>query len=239
MKEDGLLIYSTCTYNADEDEKNVAWIIEELGAELLSVPIKEEWGITVSDFGYHFYPHKTKGEGFFLAVLKKSISNDSPCNIKKSKKKLLIDKQIANTFQKFLSEPVEFTLYGTTYYALLKERYELVSFLSSQLRTLYAGIPMGCCKGKDLIPDAALAFSWLLNTSNFTAVEVGWEEAIAFLRRENLFLPNEPKGILLLTYENVPLGWVKNLGNRCNNLYPQEWRIRMEGNNAEYTKILK
>jgi len=36
-----------------------------------------------------------------------------------------------------------------------------------------------------------------------------------------------PKGWILFTYQNLPLGWGKNLGNRLNNYYPKEWRIRM------------
>jgi NOL1/NOP2/fmu family ribosome biogenesis protein len=35
-----------------------------------------------------------------------------------------------------------------------------------------------------------------------------------------------PRGYVLLTYKDAPLGFVKNIGNRANNLYPQEWRIR-------------
>ena len=76
LKPGGLLIYSTCTYNREEDEDNVAWIARELGAEVLEVPVRPEWNITgnltEADFPvYRFLPHKTKGEGFFLAVLRK------------------------------------------------------------------------------------------------------------------------------------------------------------------------
>jgi NOL1/NOP2/fmu family ribosome biogenesis protein len=58
-------------------------------------------------------------------------------------------------------------------------------------------------------------------------VELNYEMAITFLKKEALVLPNEPKGYLLVKYKNVALGWIKNIGNRCNNLYPNNWRIRM------------
>lgn len=238
LKEDGILVYSTCTYNQEEDEKIVSWLINELGAELLSVPINKVWGIRATDFGYHFYPHKTKGEGFFLAVLKKCSSDSHHLNQRKPKAKMTIDKNWAKVLPNYVTEPVEVVLYGSTYYALLKDFADKVTFLSSKLRTLYAGIPLGSCKGKDFIPDSALAFSWLLNQSEFSVVELDWKEAIAFLRRENLVLTDVPKGIVLVTFNDVPLGWVKNLGNRCNNLYPQEWRIRMEGDISEYSQIV-
>jgi NOL1/NOP2/fmu family ribosome biogenesis protein len=56
---------------------------------------------------------------------------------------------------------------------------------------------------------------------------VDWGQAISYLRKEALVLPEgTPKGYVLLTYRNHPIGFVKNLGHRANNLYPQEWRIR-------------
>ena len=50
---------------------------------------------------------------------------------------------------------------------------------------------------------------------------------LAFLKKESIVLDDYPKGYVLICFENVALGWVKNLGNRCNNLYPQSWKIRM------------
>ena len=65
-----------------------------------------------------------------------------------------------------------------------------------------------------------------LNTKAFNKVELTLDQALSYLRCEALSLPNAAAGVLLLTYENVPLGFVKNVGNHCNNLYPKEWRIR-------------
>ena len=86
LKPGGLLIYSTCTYNKEEDEENVAWIAGELGAEVLKVPVSSEWGIIGNLAGqdfpvYRFLPHSVKGEGFFLAVLRKNAatSHAVPC----------------------------------------------------------------------------------------------------------------------------------------------------------------
>jgi NOL1/NOP2/fmu family ribosome biogenesis protein len=90
-----------------------------------------------------------------------------------------------------------------------------------------AGITLGEVKGKDLIPDQSLALSCHLNREAFSCCEINWEEAIRYLRKEALVLPPDlPKGYVLLTYKGAPLGFVKHLGNRANNLYPQEWRIR-------------
>ena len=68
--------------------------------------------------------------------------------------------------------------------------------------------------------------SCALNAGAFNSVEVEREQALAYLHRETLNLAGAPMGYILLTYKGVALGFVKNVGNRANNMYPQEWRIR-------------
>ncbi len=92
---------------------------------------------------------------------------------------------------------------------------------------MHAGSILGTLKGKDGLPDQSLALSTLLNKEAFPAVSVTYEQAIAYLRKEAVVLPAEaPRGFVLLTYRDKPLGFVKNIGNRANNLYPQEWKIK-------------
>ena len=86
---------------------------------------------------------------------------------------------------------------------------------------------MGYVKGKDVVPHQSLALSTALNRSAFALAEVGYGQAIAYLRKEAITLDAAtPRGIVLITYHGIPLGFAKNLGNRANNLYPQEWRIK-------------
>jgi NOL1/NOP2/fmu family ribosome biogenesis protein len=81
-------------------------------------------------------------------------------------------------------------------------------------------------RGKTVVPQHALAMLKDLNINAFNRVELSLEQALDYLRNEAISLPNAAPGILLVTHENVPLGFVKNVGNHCNNLYPKEWRIR-------------
>lgn len=73
----GFLVYSTCTFNRHEDEDNVAWICRELGARVVPLSVEKEWGVVEGRTadgdlaGYHFFPHRAKGEGFFLCLLQK------------------------------------------------------------------------------------------------------------------------------------------------------------------------
>ena len=76
LKPGGVLIYSTCTFNQEENEKNVKWIIEELGAEVLPITYDPSWGIVEGQVGYHFYPHKVKGEGLYLRFGSLRISRE-------------------------------------------------------------------------------------------------------------------------------------------------------------------
>lgn len=88
---------------------------------------------------------------------------------------------------------------------------------------------MALRKGRDLVPEAdfALAVSRTpLEGLSYTAVEVSREDALKFLAKEMLVLSDAPRGYLLLTFEGLGLGFVKNLGNRTNSLLPNARRIR-------------
>lgn len=267
LKPGGLLIYSTCTYNKEEDEENVAWIARELGAEVLEVPVFPEWGITGNLIGedfpvYRFLPHKTKGEGFFLAALRKNLlscpsasqssfsSHSAPCQserseasvavrdgrgkVKKGKQKGEKAKQSPSIpFPKeaktWLRQPDEFQfeMKGAKVIAFPKAHLPEYIVLQQTLRIIHAGVTIGEIKGKDLIPDHSLAMSTALDRNAFPQAELSYEQAIAYLRKEAVVLEEAvPRGYVLLTYQGVPLGFAKNIGNRANNLYPQEWRIR-------------
>ena len=202
LKPGGILIYSTCTFNAHEDEENIAWILKEYDAELLSVPTEEAWNITGSlidnplkdgrDFPvYRFIPGKTRGEGIFMAIIRKRGEHEAL----NSKTTIDIDKAITEA--------------------------------RKRLRILSHGVKEGMQKGKNVIPDHTLALSFSADKSAYPNVEVDYQTAIAYLRHEAIVLSSDaPRGIVLLTYKGYPIGFAKNLGNRANNLYPQEWRIK-------------
>lgn len=231
LKSGGLLLYSTCTYNTEENEENVEWIRDELGAEVLPIEIQEEWGISPSFTegipAYHFFPHKTKGEGFFCALLRKTDGADTYKRRKDEKgKKAKLDLPLE--YKNYIQKKERFTFHSENdkWYAFPTSLYSDLMLLNSQLNTISEGILLGEFKGKDFIPNQSLALSNYLNIEAFQTYEVDWETAITYLRKEALVLDNQPKGYILLTYQGKPLGFVKNIGNRANNLYPQEWRIR-------------
>lgn len=241
LKPGGLLIYSTCTYNTKEDEENICWIRDEFGAEILPVNVSDDWNITGNllagdDFPvYRFLPHRTKGEGFFLAALRKPEADSLQTRYKSAsaqgKKKVAsgVSKEQLAVVRGWLLSPddYELSVNGTNITAFPKDYLPELSPLQQSLRVVQAGVALAEVKGKDLIPSHALAMSQILRDDIFPHEEVSYEQAIAYLRKEAIVLSGEAsRGYVLLTYMNIPLGFVKNIGNRANNLYPQEWRIR-------------
>lgn len=235
LKPGGLLIYSTCTYNTEENEENIHYITQELGAEALSIPVEADWHVTgaftYNHPVYRFFPHKTKGEGFFLSVLRKAEGGTEILKFKtKSKKdKAKTAPAIPVLVNEWLVEPERFQLEmrGESILAFPTEHVDTWKQIASQLRIVSAGISLGEIKGKDILPAHALALSTVVNKEAFTQVELNWEDSVKYLRKEALLLPEQTrKGYVLVLYKGYPLGFVKHLGNRANNLYPQEWRIR-------------
>ncbi len=244
LRPGGLLIYSTCTFNTEEDEKNVRWMEDELGAELLPVDIDPAWGITPSlvpdvPHAYRFLPGRTRGEGFFLAVVRKrtdkNINDDVDISYAQKKratsaaaaKKRDAVKLSAASSWLTASDSYIYKEVSSGIVAIPTDMEPLCTLLASRLHLLKAGIALAEVKGRDVIPTHELAMSTALNSTAFTTCELSYTDALCYLRREAIVLPSDkPRGFILVTWRGLPLGFVKNVGNRANNLYPQEWRIR-------------
>ena len=229
LKPGGVLIYSTCTFNQEENEKNVKWIMEELGAELLPVAYDPSWGIVEGNPGYHFYPHKVKGEGLYMCVLRKLGAPGASFRLPKSKAqapKAKVDGEAE--MRSWLKHPDRWVIrqqerFMSAYPAKYKE---LIEYISTQFICISTGFGIAELRGKNVVPQHSLAMLKDMDSSKFTKVDLTLEQALAYLRNEALVLPDVAQGMVLVTYEQVPLGFVKNVGNHCNNLYPKEWRIR-------------
>lgn len=202
LRPGGILVYSTCTFNAHENEENIAWLLKHYDAELIEIPVEKEWNITSSLIGnplndgrkfpvYRFIPGLTKGEGLFMAIIRKAGDNENlnnPNDIRSDK---------------------------------------IVAEANKKLKVLVHGVKKNIEKGKNIIPDHSLALSIVGNKGKFPAIEIDYSTSISYLRHEAIVLPpDSPKGIVTLQYRGVPIGFAKNLGSRANNLYPQEWRIK-------------
>lgn len=234
----GLLIYSTCTFNTDENEEMLAYLRDNFGAELVELDLDTRYpgiqrGITEHNMpAYRFMPQHLRGEGLFVAVVRKPgdpassspVKNHKPARTDRRKPVPGADKAAS-----WLHTPGDYRIdldENDIVRALPSSHSSAFDTLKGSLDIVSTGITLATIKGKDIIPTQQLALSTALSPDAFSRFEVDYPSAVTYLRREAVSLPDDcPRGFVLLTYNNRPLGFVKNLGNRANNLYPQPWRI--------------
>jgi len=241
LKNGGILIYSTCTFNPDENEKNVKWITEQEEAETVRLDISDYDGVTEiihnGVYGYGFYPGKIRGEGLFISVLRKTggiermpykgnvkvrMPGKNEINIVSELSHFSHDR-IINVNDRLISIPCSFNDY---------------LLLSGSLKIIKPGTLICTRKKKNLIPSHELAMSAYMNNSVYPNLDLGIDEALSFLRRESISLPGSSKGWILVCYNGVNLGFMNNIGSRINNYYPVEWRIRMNINDKGERNII-
>jgi 16S rRNA C967 or C1407 C5-methylase (RsmB/RsmF family)/NOL1/NOP2/fmu family ribosome biogenesis protein len=228
LKKDRFLFYSTCTYNAKEDEQNVQYLLQNSDFELVDFDFPKDWGIKSGTVGYHFYPHLAKGEGFYFAVLKKKNSEKkvSIQPYKKTKTPKDWEPILAKHFSQFSG--FETDSFGEKLTILPTYTAQLAHYLKKFLYLKKAGITIGELKGKEWIPSHEIALA-IYKLDNIKYNELTKEDALKYLKKDtNLNYEFEGNGFQLVGYENIPLGWVKVIGNRINNYYPKEWRILMD-----------
>lgn len=233
VKPGGYLIYCTCTYNSFENDHNVEWMKKEFDLNPVFLSPPSEWGITATKFGLQFYPHKTKGEGFFLAVLQNQ--NNQSSKIKYSKNQRFknlqpLPKSQSTQLVDWITEVEKFAIYTTPngkIRAILRQQVNDCQYIDSILRKKEFGCEIGTFKGKDFVPSHALALSSMVN-KHIQHVELEKEQALQFLKKEVFKVEGSLEGWTLARYKGQNLGWLKILKNRINNYYPKEYRIRMK-----------
>ncbi len=229
LKNNGVLIYSTCSYSKEEDEDITAWVCEELGAETVRLRIDAAWGIVeVGDdgskaYGYRFYPYLLQGEGFFIAAFVKRGGVEAQHRVQVLQK---TTKEETAAIEPFVNSREELFYFrqAENIIAVPARWKNDVAILQKHLYLRKAGVTLGELKGRDMVPNHELAVS-LLNSSNVAQIPLSLQQAIQYLQKKDVELSNLPRGWALATYEGINLGWVKVLPNRINNYYPVEWRI--------------
>ncbi len=238
LKKDGLLIYSTCSFSTEENENICDWMIDHFDAEPLSVQTDEQWNIINTESekhqapGYRFFPDKVKGEGFFIACFrKKDGDTDAEYNLKKNKINKLAssDKEVMN---RWLNNPYLYTLFlhDDQILAFPASLEKELNILASSLYVRKAGVATGKLIRQELIPAHELAVSAIVNDA-IPSISLNREEALQYLRKEDIKINENFKGWALVKYKGINIGWVKMLANRINNYYPKEWRILKTGIN--------
>lgn len=232
LKEDGYFIYSTCSYSYEEDEAVIDWLCTEFELESIRIPLQQDWGIVESQseqhqaWGYRFYPDKVKGEGLYMACLRKK-ENSGYLPSQKIKPQQKPDFKLMEFVKPYVQDAAYLFFFNhhDDWLAINRTHRDSLAILQQYLYIKKAGVRLGKLAGKELIPDHELALSTIINKDNVMETELSYDQAIAYLRRENFAVDTEAKGWSLMNYQGHALGWAKLLPNRINNYYPKEMRI--------------
>jgi 16S rRNA C967 or C1407 C5-methylase (RsmB/RsmF family)/NOL1/NOP2/fmu family ribosome biogenesis protein len=227
VNKDGYLIYSTCTFNEQENEERVLQL-HQIGFESMPLPMFDGVDMITSYkqhpvFAARFLPHRTSGEGFFISLLKQH-NTPQLCKIKPANLNVIKPSSINTSF--IASDADQFT-----YIQLSKG---IIAFPTQHIQSLHAlqgkdilhtGLQYGEMIQQKLIPNHGLALSVHLN-KDVERTNLDIQQALLYLKKGNL--PRElfaENGWQVVTYQHLPFGWVNVLSNRVNNYLPTQLRI--------------
>ena len=243
LKPGGYMLYSTCTFSVEEDEGNVSYVLEKFPQmELCCLDLDKVPG-ACGGFGLsgcmRLFPHRLRGEGHFLALMRKKGGDNGICP----------------PVDKVVCPPADDGAAGKRVRAVEKEK-ELDAFLRQSgvewdygrivihqdnayylpeglawnlpLRFLRTGLLLGELKKGRFEPSQALAMSMKAgqfpNTVSFPA---GDSRVLRYLKGETISLEGDEgpvKGWCLAAMEGFPLGWAKGTGMSLKNKYYPGWR---------------
>lgn len=227
LTENGVLIYSTCTLSFDENEQVVEWLIREQGMEYIHLSPPKEWGFDVERFGYGIrsLPHRSTGEGFFIAALRNPHERNPNVRKLKSQK---ITRPISREEAKWAADMgfqlEDVSVFNQTIYQIPIELSAL-ECIASIAFVMEPGSACAHVMGRWVEPAHAFAMRPQA-IDQWTDMALDLDHAREYLR--GAALPNEhAKGWCTVSYQGVRLGWAKGVQGRLNNAYPKEWRLRL------------
>ncbi len=229
LKENGTLIYSTCSYSEAENELVLDWLLETFHMESIRLPLFEGIVETTSPgrgaYGYRFYPGQVEGEGFFIACLRKT----TPATVKAMRKqddRTLAGKQERDILRSWVIDisGLQIFRFNEELYAFPESHYNDFLQIRQSLYIRKSGVKLGRIAGKDLVPDHQLALSLIVH-DKIPRFDVTKETALDYLRRNEIRIDAAIHGWGMVCFEGHPLGWAKVLPNRVNNYLPKELRI--------------
>lgn len=230
LKPNGVLIYCTCTYNDEENEHNARWLQENFKLEAMQLDFLVDWGIIHKGIGYQCFPHRVRGEGFYISCFRNQHRSETSHKAAPFPHLTPLNDKLLPALQAWLEEPTQFAFFQDkvgTVFAILKSQIMDCQIVTKFFSKADFGVELGVFKNKDFIPAHALALSTAVKR-DLSALDLKKEQALHFLKKENLTLDVLPTGWVLARYAGHNLGWLKGVGTRVNNYFPKNWRILME-----------
>ncbi len=231
LKTNGVLIYATCSYSPQEDEDILSWLATDLNAvSQPALPLPAHWGIEPvsvpgNTIGYRCYPHKVRGEGFFIASVTKTEETTTGKQPRfKSTRNARIQEQAAHLFR---NQPLFIPGKENNFFAIHPAHEADLHIIQQAAWLRRTGVEAGTPMPKEWLPAHDVALS-VDAAAGLPFVDTTREQALKFLKREEMGIDDIPKGWHIIRYNGQGLGWIKSLGNRVNNYLPKHWRIRMD-----------
>lgn len=232
LRPGGYLIYSTCTFNREENEDHMDRLVQEKEYAEIRPDMDPTWGVRASDRGFRCYPHLLRGEGLYMCMLRKPVND--------IKSFTRAGRQSGNRHLGNLSpapEAVRAYVKGDNISWFLGRQDQWRAIPANVVQTaldlihspldIQSGVIVGKMKTPTVfIPDHALALSSMRN-GEVPQFALAKEDALRFLKKETIPISDPTTGIRLITYQGFGLGWAKVVPGRLNNLIPHHWRIRM------------
>jgi len=230
LKSEGIMIYSTCSYSMEENMENIRYFMKEYALENISIYFPDAWGIQTIEYqgasGYQLYPHRVKGEGLFVAVLKNNAPNEESAY--KSKKPQRLFETVPDWLAPQLSGSEHFRVQknNPANPVIDQEAEEKAIEVIQLFPSAELLAESGELKGKDFIPSHSMAMTGLYHSQTLV-IEVSHSQALDYLERSTSSLPqgNQP-GWHIIRFDGTDLGWVKGTQQGWKNYYPMNWRLR-------------
>lgn len=224
LKDGGMMVYSTCTFDKSEDEDIVSYILS-LDDDLKLERISEYEGFTRGidmDEAIRLYPHKLQGEGHFVALVKK----DTPKTVTVKKKHVSkIDSKEAEEFIKLIKRD-----FDDGYFEIINNNLYFIpeyDFEKKGLRILRSGLLMGEIKKHSFEPSMALALNLKMDEfKNVINLSVDDKRVISYLKGETISVPEAKDGWVLVCVDGYSLGFGKMQSGIMKNKYAKEWRYK-------------
>jgi len=240
----GYLAFSTCTFNIYENDHNIRWLQDEFGAIHVdifdSIDLNcrgllnyQELGIVKGkEGGYRFFPGLVRGEGLFIALFQKPLDSAADSDYSTVRRYSMAGAVPSKKFagkrkKKGSASGKKLTSVSGKRLTSVSDK-EMASLLGKSAAS--GGFPQ-----EEIVAEEAFSLN---RDGRWPMVELSKEQALRYLARESIVLDGAPLGVLMVTYGGLPLGYVKNIGNRANNLYPKKWRIRSTLTLPEFFHIL-
>jgi 16S rRNA C967 or C1407 C5-methylase (RsmB/RsmF family)/NOL1/NOP2/fmu family ribosome biogenesis protein len=242
LRRDGLLIYSTCSYSREENEDILDWMVEDLEATDCRLTVAADWNIVetagrLGAYGYRFYPDKLRGEGLFMACLRKTGGGAFAASRKKRSVEASTRGSVKASVQRVPKKDLEKigswvrSDRGQAYFYHRELIHAIPGLLLAEMAVLQsacylrrAGVSLGKLSVKEFIPEHDLAMSTLIHPE-LPVMSLSLDKALSYLRKDDPGAGSDHRGWMLVQYAGLNLGWIKALPGRINNYYPKEWRI--------------